>query len=292
LTWGSGGPQTAPAPPFTFLGEDLGGANPKIEVADANGVKWKVKFGEEVHAEVFATRLVWALGYYVEETYFVPSGRIDGVKGLTRAAQYVTSAGAFTNARFEIRGKGVKRLKGIQSWSWVNNPFAGTRELNGLKILVMLLSNWDVKDATTGGNESNTVILLTPRANGGSDARYVVSDWGASMGKWGGIGFRNKWNCQAFTAQSRDLARLVHGQIAWGYSALRKEGIVEGVGRDDLVWLMQHLGRVTDDQVRAGLVAAGATPEETACYTAALRSRIALLGRLVKESTAPNVPAR
>ena len=32
------------------------------------------------------------------------------------------------------------------SWAWNDNPFVGTRELNGLKILMMLLSNWDNKD--------------------------------------------------------------------------------------------------------------------------------------------------
>ena len=33
---------------FTFVGEDTGGTNPKIEVKDAHGVVWGVKSGEEV----------------------------------------------------------------------------------------------------------------------------------------------------------------------------------------------------------------------------------------------------
>ena len=32
------------------------------------------------------------------------------------------------------------------SWRWDDNPFVGTNELAGLKLMVMLLGNWDNKD--------------------------------------------------------------------------------------------------------------------------------------------------
>ena len=35
--------------------EDTGGAQPKIDVRDAAGRQWDVKFGEEVHAEIAPT---------------------------------------------------------------------------------------------------------------------------------------------------------------------------------------------------------------------------------------------
>jgi hypothetical protein len=68
-----------PKPPFKFEKEDTSGTNPKIKVIDANGVKWNVKFDEEVHAEIAASRIVWAFGYNVEESYYVPSAQINGV---------------------------------------------------------------------------------------------------------------------------------------------------------------------------------------------------------------------
>jgi hypothetical protein len=37
---------------------------------------------------------------------------------------------------------------------------------------------------------------------------------------------------------------------------------------------MQYLGRITDAQLRAGLLSSGATPEQAGCYVAALRMRI------------------
>ena len=45
------------------------------------------------------------------------------------------------------------------SWAWNDNPFVGTRELHGLKMLVMLLSNWDTKDRRDVARGSNTAIF-------------------------------------------------------------------------------------------------------------------------------------
>src|SRR5262245_40124415 len=54
---GPGGRNREPKPPFTFIEESFSGTNPKVRVSDANGVKWTVKFGSEVNAETFATRV-------------------------------------------------------------------------------------------------------------------------------------------------------------------------------------------------------------------------------------------
>lgn len=69
LYWGSGHETRAPQGPFTFVEEDTTGTNPKITVKDARGATWDMTFDEEVHAEVAANRIVWALGYFVEEQF-------------------------------------------------------------------------------------------------------------------------------------------------------------------------------------------------------------------------------
>ena len=79
------GRKATPQPPFTFVEESTSGSNPKIHVTDANGVHWTVKFGSEVNAETFATRMAWVVGYFVEPAYFVRSGNIQNVGKLTRA---------------------------------------------------------------------------------------------------------------------------------------------------------------------------------------------------------------
>src|SRR5689334_7960113 len=65
-----------PAPPFSHLEPDLkrGTVNPKARATDSRGMKWTVKFqlpeNGEVHSEIAASRLAWALGFGVDEDYF------------------------------------------------------------------------------------------------------------------------------------------------------------------------------------------------------------------------------
>ena len=66
---------------------------------------------------------------------------------------------AFQDARFELDEPGVVKHFDEHSWAWNDNPFVGTRELNGLKIVMMLLSNWDNKDVRDVARGSNTAIF-------------------------------------------------------------------------------------------------------------------------------------
>jgi len=270
FTNGPGGTKHLPKPPFTFVQEDTGGTNPKIKITDASGRNWGVKWGSEVHGEVFASRLVWAAGYHLEASYFVPSGKIVGVKHLSRAKKYVQSDGSFTNARFELKEKGVSKATDKQSWRWDKNPFVGTRELNGLKVVIMLTSNWDPKDQADA--QSNTAIY-TKRNTG--EVTYVMSDWGATMGKWGGVISREKWDCDGFASQTKKFVTGVEGgKVKFGYDGKKQNEIKDGISVSDVKWLLGYIGRITDDQLRAGLKASGATASEVDCFTTALRDRI------------------
>src|SRR5438445_531699 len=60
------------------------------------------------------------------------------------------------------------------------NPFSGTRELNGLRVIMALMNNWDLKD------DNNAVY----QEDHGPDSRapemhYLISDLGASFGTTG-----------------------------------------------------------------------------------------------------------
>src|SRR5258708_1901225 len=92
-TSGPGGQETAPRPPFKFMKEKLGGSNPKVEVRDAAGRHWTIKFGSEVHSDTFAPRLLSALGYAAEPTFFVASGSITDVHDLKRAKHFISKDG-------------------------------------------------------------------------------------------------------------------------------------------------------------------------------------------------------
>jgi hypothetical protein len=280
LAGGPGGVANSPKPPFTFVEEDTGGTNPKIKVRDARGVEWGVKWGEEVNSEVFASRIAWATGYFVEPTYFVPNGKISGVTKLDRAKDYVEADGSFTNARFELKEKGITKLGDEQSWRWDQNPFVGTKELNGLKIVLMLTSNWDSKDQRDAGRGSNTKIFLV-KSRTGTEARYVFSDWGGTMGKWGGFLRRAKWDHKGFADQTKDFCKGVKGgQVEFGYSGQHTESIKAGISVADVQWLLTSLGKISDQQIRAALKASGASPEEEESFTQSMRARITQLQAL------------
>lgn len=277
LAGGPGGAAGAPRAPFTFIEEDTGGTNPKIKVKDARGAEWGVKWGEEVNSEVFASRLAWAAGYFVEPSYYVAKGTIKGATGLDRAKKFVGPDGSFFAARFERKDKGVTKLGDEQSWRWDQNPFVGSKELNGLKIMMMLVSNWDSKDQRDAGRGSNTKLFVT-NTRAGTETRYVVTDWGGTMGKWGGILRRAKWDCEGFAGQSDDFVKGVkNGMVEFGYSGQHTETIKDGISVADVQWLMAYLGKLSDSQIRAGLRASGASPADEECFVRAIRMRISRL---------------
>src|SRR6185503_264878 len=217
-------------------------------------------------------RLVWAAGYYVEPSYYVRSGQVQGMKDAGRAEKYLKD-GNFTDARFELKEKGVTKKTDKESWSWGSNTFNGTKELNGLKIMVMLTSNWDPKDQTA--SQSNTAIY-TWRNTG--DVVYVMSDWGATMGKWGGFMSREKWDCDGYADQTRKFVTGVEGNLVkFGYDGKQQSDIREGIKVSDVKWLLESIGRITDAQIRAGLAASGATPQDVDCFARAIRARIGQL---------------
>src|SRR5687768_804995 len=176
LFYGPGSPDLAPVAPFTFVKEDKGGESPKFVVRDARGDEWTVKLGPEAQAETVSTRLVWAVGYFAEEAYYFEEVRIDRLPRLSRGQDFV-SGDAVRGARFEPKRSGMKRGA---TWSWQKNPFENTRELSGLKVLMILLNNFDARP------ENNRIIYVDVARH--REARYYVTDLGATLGRAGGLG--------------------------------------------------------------------------------------------------------
>jgi hypothetical protein len=97
LFYGSGGREGAPKPSarYTFIRHSDSGTQKKIIVKDNLGREWTVKFGREARPETAATRIVWAAGYHVDQTYFVKRALIDGKERFDAR-----------NVRFERRNDG------------------------------------------------------------------------------------------------------------------------------------------------------------------------------------------
>jgi hypothetical protein len=266
----------APAPPFHFLEEHDTGSQPCVSVRDAARREWRVKWGHEVHTEVFGTRLAWALGYFAEPSYFVGSGTIEGTRDLRRAKACIDEQHRFTDARFELSEPGVERHFDAHGWAWHENPFVGTHELSGLKILMMLVSNWDNKDVRDVARGSNTAIFEHRLPNHEREARYLIIDWGAALGPWGSnVIQRGRWDPEAFAGQNQQFVTGVEGDIVqFGYQGQRTADVAANITRADVAWFLRVADRLTDDHLRAALRASGANREEIDLFTAALRARL------------------
>jgi hypothetical protein len=273
LFWGSGSAAAAPQPPFTFVKEDTGGTKPKVHVTDARGVTWSVKFAgdspsqNEVHAEVAASRLTWALGYLVEENYYVPEGKIDQISNLTKATAHIAPDGTFRTARFEKRPAHIVRTG--KAWTFDRNPFVGTKELSGLKILTTLIGNWDAR-------ASNSEVLQMTLPGGGVEDWYVLTDLGSTFGQMGlptSLSKHNRWSVDDYRDQKlvdfakRDLLRLHYR----GGASIQDVPI--GHGR----WFADRAAQLTPDQVKLAFKAAGATDGEVEGFSAAFLGKIAEL---------------
>jgi hypothetical protein len=149
----------------------------------------------------------------------------------------------------------------------------------------MLLSNWDNKDARDW--TSNTGILER-RGGRGRQRIYYVTDWGGSMGRWGHLFFREKWDCQQFADQSDEFIKIDDdGEVSFRYSSWNNDrDFKHDITVADVRWLARRLNRITDSQLRTALRRSGATAHEAQHFTQALRVRMKQL-----ESVASSRPA-
>ena len=281
LAAGPGGRDGAPAPPFHFVEEHATGSQPNVSVRDSRERVWRVKWGAEVHTEAFATRFAWAAGYFVETAYFVPDGIIEGAAELQRARACIDPEGHFRDGRFELDEHGVVKHFDEHGWAWNDNPFVGTRQLDGLKIVVMLLSNWDSKDRRDVSRGSNTAIFEYRASRLSTEARYLITDWGGAMGRWGTtVVSRGRWDAEGFEAQTPGFIAGVHdGVVDFGYQGQRSE-IGRGIPIAHVRWFYRKVRQITEPALRTGLLASGATGEEAARFARSMMVRIEALGRV------------
>jgi hypothetical protein len=158
----------------------------------------------------------------------------------------------------------------------------------------MLLSNWDTKDRRDVARGSNTAIFEHPLPGGAREARYLITDWGGSMGRWGGnIVTRGRWDPAGFDDQTAQfVTSSEEGIVKFGYTGQRTEDVAAGITTDDVRWLCRSLGRITDAQLAGALRASGATDEEASRFSGALRQRIEQLERAARVPILPGARTR
>ncbi len=272
LLLGVGSKEGQPKPPYRFDKEDLSGTNPKIKVIDANGVKWNIKFDEEVHGEVAASRIVWACGYMVEESYFVRSGKVEGVTKLDRARKFIAADGSFKDGMFEKRPDDIARRR--VNWTWNANPFNGTKELSGLQVLATMLNNWDMKPT------NNNILGMYDRDGKVLDY-YIVADWGGSFGKMSAIFTFSKWNLDDYNRQGF-IDGVSAGRLKLHYRG-RSQSLFKSVPVEHARWFAGIISQFSDNQFRDAFRAAEGSATEVEGFTKRLRQKINELKMAVGE---------
>lgn len=245
-----------------FIEEEKSGHNKKYRIEDASGRIWVAKLGSEAQPETAAVRLLWGLGYKTEINYLVPSLTIPG-------------KGTFENVRLEARPAGTKRL---DEWKWRDNPFVGTNELQGLKIMMVFLTNWDLLDL-------QNKVLRVEGQNGPED-HYVISDLGATVGKLGNnnlpvifrIG-RKTGDPDAWT-NARFVERVKNGELEFHFKGKGRD-MMKGITVEQGRWLYEKLAQLSDAQVSDAFRAANYSPADTDLLVAAFRRRVEELNKAV-----------
>lgn len=232
---GPWGLERAPAPSahYEFVARKAGGWSPGYTVRDPGGVVWSVKQGPEAQAEVTASRLLWALGYHQPPVYYLPSWHLRG------------------SPRPGVKGPGrfrpeIKELRKLGEWDYVQNPFVGTPQLQGLLVMMLMLNNSDLK-------ASNNTLYERQRPDGSPERWFVVRDVGHSFGETG------RWNADRNDIDEFEREAFIRGVkggiVQFNYSG-RHRVLFRGITPEHVRWTCQRLARLSErqwgDAFRAG----------------------------------------
>ena len=260
LFLGPGGTEMSPdLSGVTFIKEEKGGYSKKYEIRDGSGREWVAKIGKKAQSETAAIRLLWGVGYVTEINYLVPRMTIPG-------------KGTFSNVRLEARPKNIKR---VGEWKWKNNPFTGSPEFQGLKIMMAFINNWDLKDSN---NE-----ILKPRGDDNQELLYIISDLGATFGHasttpilWRITRSRNN---PARYAKSNFLEKVKGDRVVLHFGG-KNRGLLKDIKVDDAQWLASWLSQLSDGQIRDAFRAANYTPDQINLLARTVRARANQLSNL------------
>jgi hypothetical protein len=287
MFYGVGGASGQPVAPFTFVSEDTNGTNPKFDARDANGTKWRVKLGEESQPEVVASRLLWAVGYYVNTDYNLHVATIQGLD-MKRGEKRIHNGEQVIDARFARKpGKDTK----VAIWEWKSCPFRDTREFNGLRVMMAVVNNWDLKDVNNA--------VYTNRKTG--QQTFLVSDIGATFATntLETSRAKDKGNVNSYV-DSKFITKTTPTTVDFGTpgaptSVLVKSGgvlakdyfkrrgfdwIGDNIPREDARWIGNMLGQLSHQQLVDAFRAGNFPPESIEEYVTVLEQRIAQLKAL------------
>ena len=238
LFWGVGGKRLAPDPSVKYKVIEVkrGGYSRGYTVVDPRDREWSTKFPPEAGTELVASRLHWGIGYHQPPIYLLREW----------IAEKAPSPNPQLPARFCERKPDLNGLDAGDPWSYFQNPFVGTTQLNGLLTLQAMLGNSDLKDV------QNVVYTLKKPLEGAS-TWYVVRDLGHTFGRTGVID-APRGDIEVFEA-TPFIRGVENGRVRFEYRG-RHKPLFQNIRVADVRWICERLNRLTDrqwqDAFRAG----------------------------------------
>lgn len=236
---GVGGARLAPDPSalYTVIDMKRSGFSRGYTVKGPDDREWSAKFPPEAGPEVAASRILWGIGYHQPPIYYVAEWK----------AAEAPSPNPQLPARFREKAPDLHGLDAKGSWSYYQNPFVGTRQMNGLLVLQAMLGNSDLKD-------QQNVIYEMKEPFEGAKQWYVARDLGQSFGRTGVIDAPR--GDPAVFEQTPFITGVTNGKVQFDYRG-RHRVLFENISPQDVRWACERLRALTDQQWRDAFRAGG-----------------------------------
>ncbi|RLA63482.1 MAG: hypothetical protein DRQ88_11280 [Epsilonproteobacteria bacterium] len=253
------------------------GTKPKLKIyhlnPDGKEIKWKIKFGREVHTEFVSSKLMALLGYYTDKYVYVKDFKIyfkdkkefdssinkwlshdrGGEGNLPK--KFILDKGLddkgywalFNEGLLEGRPKNVTRLKGFhfsQMGNWER------REVRAQLLIQAFVNNTDIRDPI-----NNKVKIIKNKK--GWEIQELIHDVGYSFG---GNLISNAPNAYPNSFLKRGLRKI---KIKYNNNHLIKKqsNPFLNTSYSDLKWIGRYFAQITEEQLET-IVKASGWPDE------------------------------
>ena len=259
LFYGPWGRELAPDPHdvYNLVEMKHSGVNLGMTVKDSKGREWSVKqpypgnLDSEAPVEVAVSRLLSAIGYRQPPVYYL------------RAFTLKDDFGRRVEVGGRFRPK-VETLKEVDMWDWANNPFVGSKEYQGLIVLLMMFNSTDLK------NSNNS--LYEHRDGDYVEQWYVTRDVGSAFGDTNRVAPR-KNHPDSFERMPFILG-VSNGFVEFAYNGWYKNLVRERIKPEEVAWVCNLLGQLSDQQLQDAFRAADYQPDVAGRFIAKLREKI------------------
>lgn len=256
---GPWGAEHAPDPMdiYDLLEMKHSGVNLGVTVKDSKGREWSVKqpfpgnLDSEAPIEVVVSRLLSAIGYRQPPVYHLPAFTLKDDFG-----RRVEVGGRF---RLKVDG-----LKEVGNWDWAANPFVGSKEYQGLIVLLMMFSSSDLKNSNNSLYEHREGDLV--------EHWYLTRDIGSAFGDTNRFVPR-KNHPDAFEREPFILG-VTNGYVDFAYNSWYKNLVRVRITPEEVAWACDLLGRLSEQQMQDAFRAGGLDPDVANRFIAKLREKI------------------